>query len=62
MDFEPNTLLKKVRNIINFPFLSNTSNKDSLLIILLIFILISEEYEDKIIILALLYILSDIKF
>ena len=42
-------------------FLNLSSNKDSLLIFSLILILISEKYEDKIVVLALIYIFLDLK-
>ena len=42
-------------------FLNLSSHKDSLLIFSLILILISEKYEDKIVVLALIYIFLDLK-
>ena len=42
-------------------FLNLSSNKDSLLIFSLILILISEKYEAKIVVLALIYIFLDLK-
>ena len=59
----------KINNILNNKQVKLDKNhifnrkfdKDSLLIVILISILVSEKYEDKIIILALMYILLDFK-
>lgn len=51
-----------IYNIFNLKLFNNKICKDDLLLLAVIFVLVNENYEEKIVILALVYIILDIKF